>query len=154
MTTDFRALCAELLQELCCHYRSWELKEGIYPDAMKRANAALAEPEPVAEESSVAQPADGEVAELVAWLRKTSSAAFMDGWPNEESINIDRAADLLERLSPPQPVPVSERLPGPEDCDERARCWWLTLDWAGPALWIQTSTPTHWLPANALPLPS
>ena len=49
------------------------------------------------------QPADGEAAKLVAWLRKTSRAAFMDSWPNEESINLARAADLLERLSPPQP---------------------------------------------------
>ena len=42
--TDFRALCAELLQELCCHYRSWELKEGYCSDAMTRAQAALAQP--------------------------------------------------------------------------------------------------------------
>ena len=44
--TDWRALCAELLQELCCHYRSWELKEGYCSDAMTRARAALAQPEP------------------------------------------------------------------------------------------------------------
>jgi hypothetical protein len=45
--TNFRALCEELLQELCCCYKPWELKEGSYSDAMKRANAALAQPEPV-----------------------------------------------------------------------------------------------------------
>jgi len=45
-TPDFRALCAELLQELCCHYRSWELKEGHCSDAMNRARAALATPPP------------------------------------------------------------------------------------------------------------
>ncbi len=44
--TDFRALCAELLQELCCHYRSWELKEGYCSDAMTRAQAALLQSEP------------------------------------------------------------------------------------------------------------
>lgn len=44
--TNFRALCEELLQELCCCYKPWELKEGSYSDAMKRANAALAQPEP------------------------------------------------------------------------------------------------------------
>ena len=43
-TPDFRALCAELLQELCCHYRSWELKEGHCSDAMTRAQAALSQP--------------------------------------------------------------------------------------------------------------
>jgi hypothetical protein len=46
--TNFRALCKELLQELCCCYKPWELKEGSYSDAMKRANAALAQPKPVA----------------------------------------------------------------------------------------------------------
>ncbi len=44
--TDFRALCAELLQELCCHYRSWELKKGYCSDAMARAQAALLQPDP------------------------------------------------------------------------------------------------------------
>ena len=44
--TNFRVLCEELLQELCCCYKPWELKEGSYSDAMKRANAALAQPEP------------------------------------------------------------------------------------------------------------
>ena len=55
--TDFRALCAELLQELCCHYRSWELKEGYCSDAMTRAQAALAEPKPQG-------PTDEELVEL------------------------------------------------------------------------------------------
>ena len=44
--TDFRALCAELLQELCCHYRSWDLKEGNCSNVVSRAGAALAQPEP------------------------------------------------------------------------------------------------------------
>ena len=43
---NFRELCQELLHELCCSYRSWDLKEGNYSDAMKRANAALATPPP------------------------------------------------------------------------------------------------------------
>jgi hypothetical protein len=42
---DYRALCKELLQELCCCYKPWQLKEGCYSDAMKRANAALAQPD-------------------------------------------------------------------------------------------------------------
>jgi hypothetical protein len=45
-TPDFRAISQELLHELCCSYRSWDLKEGNYSDAMKRANAALATPPP------------------------------------------------------------------------------------------------------------
>jgi hypothetical protein len=46
--TNFRALCEELLQELYCCYKPWELKEGPYSDAMNRARAALAQPKPVA----------------------------------------------------------------------------------------------------------
>ena len=58
MTNPYRALCEELLQELCCCYKPWELKEGSYSDAMKRANAALAQPGPVA-------PTDEELLELM-----------------------------------------------------------------------------------------
>ena len=63
----------------------------------------------------------------------------------------------------PQPVPVSERLPGPEDCDEQGRCWWFSqadppgdwyLDLPVPAKAIPCYGITHWLPANALPIPS
>jgi len=58
--------------------------------------AALAQPAP---------PAEGEVGELVDWLRNHASAK---GRTQRESFL--RAADLLERQ---QPVPVSERLPLP-----------------------------------------
>ena len=54
-------------------------------------------------DSEPEDPAD-EVAESVKWLRESSSRAFLDGWPNEESINLAHAADLLERLRTPQPL--------------------------------------------------
>jgi hypothetical protein len=68
----------------------------------------------------------------------------------------------------PQPVPVSERLPGPEDCDAEGRCWWLKqrenpdYDLLMPTWHFQRQGPagtrffryTHWLPAHALPVPS
>jgi len=53
-----------------------------------------------------------------------------------------------------EPVPVSERLPEPEDCDSSFQCWWFTpseekwifwpIKWAGPEC-------SHWLPHWALP---
>lgn len=59
----------------------------------------------------------------------------------------------------PQPIPVSQRLPGPEDCDAEGMCWW----WCSPAeRWVRCGIPqpdptsqvhTHWLPAHALPTP-
>ena len=60
-----------------------------------------------------------------------------------------------------QPIPVSERLPGPEDCDEQGRCWMcgnVEGDWRLIST-INSGIPklkycfSHWLPANALPTP-
>ena len=63
------------------------------------------------------------------------------------------------------PVAVSERLPGPEDCDAEGRCWWgrpesddWSADWtlATPeaiAEFCEFSPRVTWLPFNALPLP-
>ena len=53
-----------------------------------------------------------------------------------------------------QPVAVSERLPGPKDC-EAGECW--AWDEAAES-WNRTHYAlcnhfTHWLPFNALPLP-
>ena len=96
-------------------------------------------------------PADGEVAELVEWLQSMRDLAGEHN-PDEQR-RYTRAAELLERPTP-QPVAVSERLPGPEDC-EAGECWgW---DVAAEA-WNRTHYAvcnhyTHWLPANALPTP-
>lgn len=59
-----------------------------------------------------------------------------------------------------QPIPVSERLPGLEDCDAAGMCWW----WCFPTeRWLRCGIPkpdptsqihTHWLPAHALSLPN
>jgi len=61
-----------------------------------------------------------------------------------------------------EPVPVSERLPGPEDCDAEGRCWWFRGD--SPILnayWDLSKgdsadpvPPTAWLPHHALPIPT
>jgi len=116
-------------------------------------------------------PAKGEVAELVAWLREqaehelgsTFDADYFSEDPAARRLN--RAADLLQRLSSsqPQPVPVSERLPVAEDCDAEGRCWvwwkngvrWVLDEWThhelreGPL----SDCVSHWLPAYALPVP-
>jgi hypothetical protein len=92
----------------------------------------------------------GEVAELVAALRDPYIAPLL----RERT----RAADLLEQRHP-APVPVSERLPGPEDCDAEGCIWlWDTdrrwvrqcRDAAASNSWIGSS----WLPGYALPLPA
>jgi hypothetical protein len=78
------------------------------------------------------------------------------------------AGDLLENYAHPtiKPVPVAERLPGAEDCDEEGRCWigmWNEIDGEQIPDW-ELSTPAHytwkgitaiscWLPHHALPVP-
>ena len=70
----------------------------------------------------------------------------------------ETARALLQQRYP-APVPVSERLPGPEDCDEQGRCWWhgegadmfgWTLDAEGASYYRAK----FWLPANAHALPT
>jgi hypothetical protein len=64
-------------------------------------------PLPATEDSSAVQPAEGEVAELAGLLREVASAWEPDArlLGNMTAQQFARAADLLSRLSPPQPVP-------------------------------------------------
>ena len=107
------------------------------------------------------QPSDQEVAELVAALRMDAEcfAAEQPDLMQLTDKQLIRAAALLERQSL-RPIPVSERLPGPEDCNAQGRCWFgtyasdvLEANWVFRKLAHQRHWDTHWLPANALPLP-
>lgn len=107
--------------------------------------ASLTQPEPVG-------PTDEELYDL---------AAEYDGEPVQSM----RAA--LARWSNPAltPIPVSERLPGAEDCDAEGQVWaWRVYDpgdddqgdfWGLiPIEWLgKWPAWTHWLPASDLPLP-
>ena len=108
----------------------------------------------------VAEP--GEVQELVKKLRYQAGAysAHPDNVPliEEWARCFTRAAELLAQCHP-QPVAVSERLPGPEDCTPQGWCWVL---YRGFSTWTlepplgQDGQPTgwtHWLPVHALPTP-
>jgi hypothetical protein len=53
-----------------------------------------------------------------------------------------------------QPVPVTERLPGAEDCDADGFCWFWDLEWSRWQPGEQDQSCTHWLPAHALPIPT
>jgi hypothetical protein len=59
-----------------------------------------------------------------------------------------------------EPVPVAERLPGPEDCDTKGRCWVWNAGSCNWWEWIDSGLIsfshddyTHWLPHHALPVP-
>jgi hypothetical protein len=145
-----------------------DMEMASVSDAVEYARAVLARwgNHPGFPDSSAA---DGEMAGIAEWLKKRGRLADLGtkDW-------YFRAADLLERLSPPQPVPVSERLPGPGDCDAEGRCWigypeytfpigdtgdydQMDPEWRleePPILLVATTSRAIWLPAHALPLPS
>lgn len=120
MTIDFCALCAELVDV-------WDaaIDQDLLDmhEAVERVRTALAQPSPEGELTdeelgSIAAdrarrpapepPAEGEVGELVAALRQ--AAQNLTPHPSIvplEAVRFTRAAELLERLSPPQPVPVA-----------------------------------------------
>jgi hypothetical protein len=60
-----------------------------------------------------------------------------------------------------EPVPVAERLPGPEDCDDQGRCWmcgkvdgdWRLISIDNPGVPQLKYAFSHWLPHWALPVP-
>lgn len=95
----------ELVEHVCwfADEACLENSSGDIADSCRKLIARYGRPTP--------QPADGEVAELVADLRGTAAGLESQAYP-QTAAQITRAADLLERLSPPQPIPVGERLPG------------------------------------------
>jgi hypothetical protein len=95
-----------------------------------------------------------------------SAAKNRDCHPDYWSASADdiaRQIDELMRLRAQQKtVPMSERLPGPEDCDEQGRCWmfgnvegdWRLISTINPGIPKLKYCFSHWLPANDIPTPS
>lgn len=122
---------------------------------------------------SLGESADGEVAELataemVRQLRTTAATEKANRYHYSSKL-LTRAADLLAQRHP-QPVPVSECLPGQGDCDAKGRCWIGRSEYAFPmgdtGSWGHAdpewcleepreaaNSTAVWLPAYALPLP-
>ena len=87
-------------------------------------------------------------------------------WLTGKQAGIDsvaRARALLAQPEP-QPVPVSERLPEPNDCNDEGYCWWWRTDEVGEwweFLYLRDARDhnrrcglaryTHWLPYHAIP---
>ena len=103
MTDTFRALCKELVDsvELLLEMRAVDAKPmAITEDRVSRARALLAEPEPQ-------PPANGEVAEVAAWLRLFCSDEYESRSHDPDVAWLTRAAELLEQHHPAS-VPVIE----------------------------------------------
>jgi hypothetical protein len=148
--TDFRALCAELAKQL----EGWQCyasPDGPNAEVLARARAALAQPKPQG-------PTDEELDEFAIywWGSETDERSVSD--VIECGSMAAYAQAVLARWGRPaiEPVPVSERLPRPEDCDAEGRCWLTSVD-VEPG-WVtdnpeQCTNWTHWLPHWALPVP-
>ena len=139
--TDFRALCAELLDALDSGIPTGRI---CMSPLANRTRAALAE-QPVG-------PTDEELWEAYDQ---------MDGVPDDWPWCRDYARAVLARWGQPAaaPVPVSERLPEPGE--------WVWHCYAGVRFWEhgryndrqffigdgpESKPATHWLPAHALPM--
>jgi|688.fasta_scaffold216118_4 hypothetical protein len=148
MTTDFRALCAELYEWLCAFALRAPLDIGSKDEdehdlacslnqLLVRARAALSAPEQ-----------GPTVMEIIA---------MADEIEDECLGQVDLVRRALARWGRPavEPVPVAERLPGDQ------LCWWFEADEDGgygsnwTLLRIRGSAIgyTHWLPHWALPVP-
>jgi hypothetical protein len=201
--TDFRALCAELLEAIDDLPWQYDWKGNpVGPLAevddapFERASAALAQPEPQGptdeEIEAAARVIYGSmrfdrISYTKPWVERGNSFAqdearrcaravltrwgcpaiepqkptngFIawclfdpDGQLRPEAIEVLTACQLM----PPTPVPVAERLPGPEDCDGEGWCWWWNKDelsWTKGLPEYCAGSYGPWLPHHALPVP-
>jgi hypothetical protein len=185
MTNPYRAMCEELVDALD---NLLALVNGECPslldgdrggsgfldieidDALTTARALLAQPEP--------EGPDGVHPFVVRHYTDEERPSIKGNGFDGLEIGEDRQEAekfitwINKRIYPtPQPVAVSERLPGAEDClpwpgepDETHWCWMSRIvnGFSGRfVIWEQVSVGpacrdvyTHWLPANALPLPA
>jgi hypothetical protein len=156
MITDFRVLCAELMDAIDSGIPVERIKQS--PLAV-RVDAALAQPEPVG-------PTDEELTLTYAYSVAAAVGNKRGPFKTEEAEAAQLAGlrAVLERWGRPAitPIPVNERLPGPGDCNAEGRCWLLgktESDWRLISV-SNSGVPklsycfSHWLPFHALPLPA
>ena len=165
MSTDYRALCAELAN----HLQSRKDLECGWPgeepeqDLLDRARTALAQPEPegvgLSDEKllDLADDCGLEKQEITAW--DGESRTVDHGWECTDAQLVTFATALITRYARPtiKPVPVAERPWEREKGwrDPDGECWWCPPD--GPLYW-QMANPAMvyggWLlPPHAIPVP-
>jgi hypothetical protein len=156
MTTDYRALLLELV-EAWDSYMYMDAGDATdrMTEAVEEARAALAQPEPVG-------PTDDDLLHIFyLHCDSNDSSLGVDHWLDEPAF-LMAARDALRSWSHPTltPIPTSERLPGPEDCDAEGRLWFSSCLNADGRWNLEDRTSglnsrwySHWLPAHDLPLP-
>lgn len=127
--TDYKALCAELLA-VFDNYDDESNLVGIFDD-MKANKIDLLDRARLA--LVPVTPVNGKV-EVV-----------LEATPAEPEPPKSCAVD---------PIPLSERKPGPEDRDHYGQCWWWGTSCTHRPAWVYASGwGTHWLPASTRYLP-
>jgi hypothetical protein len=90
-----------------------------------------------------------------AWNAQADAANSWDELGIDEIVWFAQQQALTRYAHPAiEPVPVAERLPGPEDCDGDGFCWFWNLQWERWMAGWQDDECTYWLPHHALPLPT
>jgi hypothetical protein len=140
MTAPYRAMCAELIDALDSGIPAGRIRMSPLAN---RARAALAQPEPEV-------PTDEDLDAFIYGF------FLEDDWYYNTEMERGLARAVLAKWGTltPQPVAVSERLPGPEDCLDEGWAWFFNkrIGWRQAVLPVSPGY-THWLPANALPTP-
>ena len=159
MTNPYRAMCAELIDALDSGIPAARLRMSPLANRAR----ALLDQQPVSPPFKLPEPerpTDQEIARFLA-------DRYRERMDNQKAAQVTDARAVHARWGrlAAAPVPLSERLPGPEDCDAEGRFWagrsesedW-SADWtlATPeavAVFCEFSPQTVWLPAHALPTP-
>lgn len=125
-------------------------------DAVQRILRNTNHPELPVSEIQFCLHVDG--AESWSWADIRNNGAVVN--PSVNSWNERQATSLplpAGEQQHPTPVPVSERLPGAEDCDGEGQCWWWhPRTYERNACWCYSrgnGTEKYWLPHRDLPLP-
>ena len=151
--TDYRAELQRLVKAYDEHGGKWPDEDvRALHNAVKTARTALAQPET---EKSRPAPNYNRVPEIATEAEIRAAAQYLIKKKHCDGDLIPAIEYAVARWGRPtiKPVPVSERLPGPEDCDEEGRCWWWCHHYESWQL-DHAAHYRHWLPYHALPLPT
>jgi hypothetical protein len=171
MTTDFRADLPQWTEGVCGDGAAI-LRDGVMvpiEEVIARLNQAEAR---AALSAPVQGPTDEDLYDLANDCdldRLEGERSCPDGvvvkegcWEAWDHQLVAFARALLTRWGRPavELVPVTERLPGPEDCDAKGRCWWLFEGsddyepcWTLRKMYGIPFGRTRYLPHWALPVP-
>jgi hypothetical protein len=166
MTPNYRALCAELadnLELILNYFHSDECGTSDSEELIARTRATLA-----------AEPQGPTDEQIVEWSNEraesTRNGETEDWWVfniamNDDLVGVVRAALARWVSTTPRPTPVTERLPWAWECLKRGNsdwCWGqerslltglASAQWRLMRVGSLADEAVSWLPAQALPLP-